>query len=189
VAGPGVVRDMGKTLVALLQATLTGIVTPANVLVATPDSFHNLEPTPNPTCTIFLYRVAVNSVMRNGPRVALGGGATSRPLLPVDLSYLITPWAKDPLDEHLMLGTIMQGLYDRAELGPADLTGMSWGPEDSVQLVLETLTLEEHFCIWDTVEMPYRLSLTYMARILGIASTEQIVAAPIARAIFQAGAP
>ena len=188
-AGPGVVRDMGETLVALLQAALSGIVVPTNVRVATPDSFHDLEPTPQPTCTIFLYRVAVNSVMRNGPRVVLPGGATSRPLLPIDLSYLVTPWAKDPRDEHLMLGTIMQALYDRAELGPADLSGTSWGPDDSVQLVLETLTLEEHFCIWDTVDMPYRLSLTYMARILGIAPTEQIVAAPVVRAIFQAGVP
>jgi hypothetical protein len=188
-AGAGVVRDMGETLVALLQAVLAGIVAPANVRVATPDSFHDLEPTPQPTCTIFLYRVAVNPVMRNGPRVVLGGGATSRPLLPVDLSYLITPWAKDPRDEHLMLGTIMQGLYDRAELGATDMSGTSWGPDDTVQLVLETLTLEEHFCIWDTVDMPYRLSLTYMARIIGIASTERVVAAPVVRTIFQAGAP
>jgi Pvc16 N-terminal domain len=188
-AGHGVVRDMGETLVALLQAALHGLVVPEDVRVATPDSFHELEPTSRPTCTIFLYRVAVNSVMRNGPRVVFGGGATSRPLLPVDLSYLITPWAKDPRDEHLILGTIMQGLYDRAELGPAELTGTSWASEDTVQLVLETLTLEEHFCIWDTVDMPYRLSLTYMARIIGIASTERIVAAPVVRSIVQAGAP
>jgi hypothetical protein len=174
--------------VALLQVILSGLVSPTSVRVATPDSFKALEPTPQPTCTIFLYRVAVNSVMRNGPRVALGGGATSRPLLPVDLSYLITPWAKDPRDEHLILGTILQGLYDRAELGPADLTGPSWAPDDMVQLVLETLTLQEHFCIWDTVEMPYRLSLTYMARIVGIAPSEQIVAAPVVHAIFRAGA-
>jgi hypothetical protein len=188
-AGPSVVRDMGETLMALLQGILSGIVTPSNVQVATPDSFHNLEPTPQPTCTIFLYRVGVNSVMRNGPRVPLGGGATSRPLLPVELSYLITPWAKDPRDEHLMLGTIMQGLYDRAELGVADLTGTSWAVDDTVQLVLETLTLQDHFCIWDTVDMPYRLSLTYMARIIGIAPAEQIVSVPVARAIFAAGAP
>jgi hypothetical protein len=180
---------MGETLVATLQAALSGLVVPANVKIATPDSFHDLEPTPQPTCTIFLYRVAVNSVMRNGPRLSLGGGATSRPLLPIDVSYLITPWAKDPRDEHLMLGTILQALYDHAELGPADLTGASWGPDDSVQLVLETLTLEEHFCIWDTVGMPYRLSLTYMARILGIASAEQLIAPPVVRALFNAGAP
>jgi hypothetical protein len=67
-AGHGVVRDMGETLVALLQAALHGLVVPEDVRVATPDSFHELEPTSRPTCTIFLYRVAVNSVMRNTDR-------------------------------------------------------------------------------------------------------------------------
>ena len=188
-AGPNVIRDMSETLAKLLEAALSGIVSTGNVKVATPDSFHDLEPTPHPTCTIFLYRVGVNSVMRNGPRVTLNNGATTRPLLPMDLSYLITPWAKDPKDEHLMLGLILQALYDHAELGPADLSGASWSPDDSVQLVLETLTIEEHFCIWDTVDMPYRLSLTYMARILGIEPSEQIFAPPVVRAIFAGGRP
>jgi hypothetical protein len=180
---------MGETIVGLLQGALSGIVAPGNVRVATADNFHDLEPPPQPTCTVFLYRIAVNSVMRNGPRVPLQGGATTRPPLPIDLCYLITPWAKDPRDEHLIIGTIMQSLYDRAELGLAELSGASWAPDDSVQLVLEMLTLEEHFCIWDTVGMPYRLSLTYMARIVGISSTERIVAPPVTQVIFQAGAP
>ena len=186
-ASPDVIRDMGATLTQLLQAALSGVVAPTNVVVATPDSFKTLEPTPQPTCTIFLYRVGVNSVTRNGPRVTLNNGNTTRPLLPVDLSYLITPWAKDPRDEHSILGLILQSLYDHAELGIADLSGTSWSPTDSVQLVLETLTLEEHFCIWDTVQMPYRLSLTYMARIIGIESGEQIAAPPVVRAVFQGG--
>jgi hypothetical protein len=83
----------------------------------------------------------------------------------------------------------LQGLYDRAELGSADLTGTSWAPDDSVQLVVETLTLEEHFCIWDTVDMPYRLSLTYMARIIGIAPNERIIAAPVVHSVFRADEP
>jgi hypothetical protein len=180
---------MGETLVSILQAALTGIVAPNNIKIATPDSFQGLQGAPNPTCTIFLYRVAVNPVMRNGLRVQLGPGVTSRAPLPIDISYLITPWSKDPRDEHLILGTILQALYDRAELGAADLSGPSWSAGDTVQLVLETLTLEEHFCIWDTVGMPYRLSLTYMARVLGIASTEQVTAPPVVRALFNAVAP
>lgn len=188
-AGPNVIREMGDTLTQLLQAALDGVVDFGNVKVATPDSFHALEPTPQPTCTIFLYRVGINPVMRNGPRVMLGNGRTARPPLPVDLSYLITPWAKDPRDEHSILGLILQAFYDRSELGPADLVGSSWEPNDSVQLVLETLTLDEHFCIWDTVQMPYRLSLTYMAHIVGIESGEQIDAPPVVRATFQGGIP
>ena len=29
--------------------------------------------------------------------------------------------------------------------------------------------MQEQFCIWDTVKMPYRLSLSYVARIIGMA--------------------
>jgi hypothetical protein len=166
-ASPSVVRDMGETLASVLQTALSGMVAPANVRVATPDIFHELKPTPQPTCTIFLYRVAVNPAPRNELGAPPESG--SRPPLPVDLSYLITPWAKDPRDEHLMLGRILQGLHDRAILGGADLIGASWAPGDTVRLAAEPMTMQEQFCIWDTVEMPYRLSLSYVAQIVGMA--------------------
>ncbi len=166
-ASPSVVRDMGETLASVLQMALSGMVAPANVRVATPDIFHEPKPTPQPTCTIFLYRVAVNPARRNEPLAA--PESVSGLLLPVDLSYLITPWAKDPRDEHLMLGRILRGLHDRAELGGADLVGASWAPGDTARLALEPMTMQEQFCIWDTVKMPYRLSLSYVARILGMA--------------------
>ena len=70
-ASPSVVRDMGETLASVLQTALSGMVAPANVRVATPDIFHELKPTPQPTCTIFLYRVAVNSAARNEPLAGL----------------------------------------------------------------------------------------------------------------------
>lgn len=66
-ASSSVVRDMGETLASVLQAALTGMVASANVRIATPDIFHELKPTPQPTCTIFLYRVAVNPAARSEP--------------------------------------------------------------------------------------------------------------------------
>jgi hypothetical protein len=53
-----------------------------------------------------------------------------------------------------------------------------------VQLVLETLPIEEHFCFWDTVGMPYRLSATYRAQIIGIAPAVVETAPPVTRAVF-----
>jgi hypothetical protein len=181
VASPGVVRDTSATLKQILQSALDGIVTPDNVIISTPDSFKDLS---RPSCTIFLYRVAVNPVMRNGPRVAVKPGVTSKPLLPIDLSYLMTPWGKTPEDEHQILGIVLQALYDNSELGFGSLIGASWLPDDSVQLVLETLPIEEHFCIWDTVGMPYRLSATYRAQIIGIAPAVVDTAPPVTQAVF-----
>ncbi len=188
-AGPHVVREMGETIVEIIRVAVANLVPAENVKIATPDSFRDLATALPPTITVFLYRIGVNSVMRNGPRVSLGNGKTTRPLLPLDLSYLITPWVKDPREQHSVLGVVLQAMYDHAELGPADLVGKSWSPDDSVQLVQETLTLEEHFCIWDTVEAPYRLSLTYMARIVGIRSTEEVVAPPVVQAALRASRP
>jgi hypothetical protein len=181
VASPAVVRDLSATLKQILQNALDGVVTADNVLISTPDSFKEL---PRPSCTIFLYKVAVNSVMRNGSRVVVRPGVTSRPLLPIDLSFLVTPWGKSSLDEHQILGIVLQTLYDNSELGFGSLVGDSWLPDDSVQLVLETLPIEEHFCIWDTVGMPYRLSATYRAQIIGIAPTVVETTPPVTRAVF-----
>lgn len=183
-----VLRDMGDTLVYLLRAGIPGsIVDPANIFVATPDEFKDLNPPAKPTITVFLYRVAVNAEMRNGPRRLLSDGKRSRPLLPLELSYLITPWAKETRDEFRLAGRVLQVLYDRAELGPADLQGTSWAPDDSVQLVLESIPLEEHLRIWDTTELPYRLSLTYQARVVGLEPAEAEEVPPVAEAIFGGG--
>jgi hypothetical protein len=180
VAQADVIRDTASTLVSLLQQGIpSGMVDPTRITVATPDEFEALKDPAHPNVTIFLYRIAVNAAMRNAPRRNIGNGKTTRPLLPLELSFLITPWAKDTRDELRIAGRILQTLYDRAELGPADLSGSSWEGEDTVQLVLESLPLEDHYRIWDAGEVPYRLSLTYMARVVGIAPADALALPPI----------
>jgi hypothetical protein len=185
-----VLRDVGDTLVYLLRAGIPGgIVDPSNIFVATPDEFTDLNPPAKPTVTIFLYRVAVNPDMRNGPRRARSDGKQTRPPLPLELSYLITPWAKETRDESRVAGRVLQVLYDHAELCPADLQGPSWTADDSAQLVLESVPLEEHLRIWDTTGLPYRLSLTYLVRVVGIEPAEAEEMPPVAEAIFGGGPP
>jgi hypothetical protein len=177
-----VVRDMSDTIVALLKSGVPPLVNANDIAIATPDDF---QASPNsPMITIFLYRVTVNPEMRNGPRRTLADGRTTRPLLPLDFHYLITAWAKDDRGELQIIGRILQILYDRAELGPADLQGGSWDRDDSVQLILETLPMEDHYRVWDTTDVPYRLSLTYLARVIGIAPTEITRTAPVVEAVF-----
>lgn len=179
-ASDEVVRDMSDTLIALLKAGVPPLVNANDILLSTPDDF---QATPNaPTVTVFLYRITVNPEMRNGPRRMLADGRVTGPLLPVDLHFMITAWARDTRGELAIAGRILQVLYDRAELGPADLQGASWERDDTVQLVLETLPIEDHYRVWDTTDIPYRLSLTYMARVIGIAATEALRFAPVVEA-------
>ena len=184
----GVIADTGLSLVALLAKGMDGIFPggiSVDVLLETPDKFQrHVSPTGKPTVTVFLYRVAIHSEMRNAARRVLDDGNTTRPLLPMELYYLITPWAAQPQIEHLLVGRILQILYDHSELTRGDLKGESWSPEDSVQLVLESLPNTEHYQIWDTTKLPYRLSLTYMARVVGIEPTVTIRASPIVEVVL-----
>jgi len=178
VAGADVVRDMGETLVFLLRAGIPAL-DPAKIAVATPDEFESLRDPLKPNITIFLYRIAVNAQMRNDPKRVLPNGSIVRQPLPVELSFLITAWAKDTRDELKIIGRILQVLYEKSELGTADLVGASWEKDDTVQLVLDSLPLEDHYRIWDATKVAYRLSLTYVARVVGISPTEVIMPAPV----------
>ena len=181
-ASADVVRDMGDTLVYLLRAGVPPLVNPNDIVLSTPDDF---ESAPNqPTITVCLYRVTINAEMRNGPRRVLPDGRVTRPLLPLELRYLVTAWAKDTRGELQIIGRILQVLYDHAELGPADLQGASWDVDDTVQLVCETLPIEDHYRVWDTTDIPYRLSLTYLARVIGLAPAEAQQFPPVVEATF-----
>jgi hypothetical protein len=182
-AGPDVVRDMGDTIVFLLRAGIPAL-DPAKIAVATPDEFESLRDPLKPNITIFLYRIAVNPQMRNDPKRIRPDGSVIRQPLPVELSFLITAWAKDTRDELKIIGRILQVLYEKSELGAADLVGASWEKDDTVQIVLESLPLEDHYRIWDATKVAYRLSLTYVARVIGIAPTEVITPAPVIDARF-----
>jgi hypothetical protein len=185
-AGPEVVRDMGDTLVTILQAGIPPALVPAaRIMVATPDEFSGLEDPPQPTVTVFLYRTTVVPSVRNAPKRLRADGRVMRQALPLELSYLITPWARQTRDELLIAGRILQVLHDRAELGATDLVGASWEPTDTVQICFESLPLEDHYRIWDANTVSYRLSLTYTARVIHIAATDPIGGPPVISADFE----
>ena len=179
-ASANAVRDTAETLVYLLRAGIPStLVDPLRIAVSTPDAFEALRDPIRPNITVFLYRIAINPQMRNQPPRLLPDGRTARQFLPLELCFLITPWAKETRDELRIIGSILQVFYDRAELGAADLQGDSWEIDDSVQLILESLPLEDHYRIWDANEVPYRLSLTYLTRVVGIAPAEAMSIPPV----------
>lgn len=189
-ASADVLRDMTETILTLLRAGIpTTMVSAANIVAATPDEFTGYVTPTQPTLTVFLYRIALNPQMRNERRRVLPDGRIQRQPLPLELCYLITAWAGQTSDELLILGRVLQVLYDRAELGPANLVGAAWEPGEGVQLVLDTLGLDDHYRIWDAAEVPYRLSLTYMARVVGISPPPGPMPAPVVDALVGRGAP
>jgi hypothetical protein len=179
-----VIRDIGETLLFLLRSSIdTAIVNPNNIELSTPDDFE-ADPA-QPHITIFLYRIAVNSELRNRPRRVLPDGSTTRPLIPLELFYMITPWARSTSDEYRIIGRIIQCMYDNSELGASQFQGTAWEPGDSAQIILESLPIDDHYRIWDASSLPYRLSITYAVRVIGIEPGEAVNYPPVTEAEFR----
>src|SRR5262245_51928595 len=56
--------------------------------------------------SVYLFRVAVNGSVRNLTLRRSPDGRSFRPSLPLDLHYMITPWAQNIEQQHRMLGWV-----------------------------------------------------------------------------------
>ena len=195
------IESTGQTLVRLLQTHVDAVLPLAGVQVqlATTKIFESLERTTRPTITLLLYRAMEHGELRNAPRRVFPDGSTTKPLLPLELCYLVTPWgvrrddtpasdAQAAQEEHRLLGVVLQAFHDRAEIARADLVEDParpvWEPEDGIQLLLESLPVEDHYRIWDSSELAYKLSVTYRARVLGLEPSRRDRDARVADASF-----
>src|SRR5262249_5323752 len=88
--------------------------------------------------SLFLYRVAVNGTLRNRPARVAPDGRRYRPSLPLDLYYLLAPWAETAVKQQRLLGWAMRALEDTAILpaGPLNHPGPdrdTFGPPDAAE--------------------------------------------------------
>ena len=117
--------------------------------------------------SIFLHRITINENCRSATRIQ---DVTNRqPALFLDLHYLFTYWGTDPRAEQTILAWTMLQLQaapilDNSILSPAS----TWDPTESVQLIPADLSLEDILRIWDALGPKYRLSVSYIARIIRI---------------------
>ena len=118
-----------------------------------------------PALSIFLYRVDFNKTMR-----AAWSGVTyhdGQAHLPLDLHFLITPWAGNAEDEHAILGRAMQCLDATPILsGPLLHSSGEWAPNEAVNLVMDEISTEAVMRTFDSLPADYRISVPYIARVV-----------------------
>jgi hypothetical protein len=132
--------------------------------------------------SVYLYRTCISTIRRNYPAKVAPDGRKKRPPLPVDLFYLVTPWAQTPDMEHLLLGWTMRTLEDHAVL-PSTLlnqyTPETFGLDETVEIVGEQLSIQDHTNLWEVARHHVQVSVAYVARVVPIESTEYEDAAPM----------
>jgi hypothetical protein len=117
--------------------------------------------------TIFLHRITINENFRAATRIQ--DDPNKRPVLFLDLHYLVTYWGIDPQAEQTILGWTMQQLQTSPILDNSILTPSNiWDATESIQLVPADLSLEDILRIWDALGPKYRLSVSYIARVVRI---------------------
>ena len=129
--------------------------------------------------SIYLYRVVEDAYTKN-QYPAFGNGAQLRKApLTLDLFYLITPLVGEPRDQQIVLGKVMQVLYDRAILEGSDLVGSLATANEPLRAILNPVTLEETARVWQALELSYRLSVCYVVRVAIVDSTREQYLQPV----------
>lgn len=120
------------------------------------------------TLTLWLYRVSVNEQLRNHSR---SGQSTDVPLH-VDLHYLLTAWSNSADIEQRMMGWAMRTLHEASILDASLLSPDGiWHPDEVIRLAPEELTNEDMLRLWDSIQPHYRLSYSYVARVVSMEPT------------------
>src|SRR5262249_35355212 len=120
--------------------------------------------------SVFLYRVSINGSVRNLTLRRTPDGRRFRPSLPLDLHYLITPWAEDTERQHRILGWVMRMLEDVGPLTASHLNHYigetdTFARTESIDIVCDPLALTDYLTVWDRLrKLPP--SATYVLRML-----------------------
>ena len=139
------------------------------------------------TVTIFLHRLTLNEQVRSVTR--LPDRPTVQPRVFLDLHYLVTYWGTSAEAEQTILSWVMQQLTANPVLDSSMLSSLAnWRADETIQLVPTNLSLEDVLRIWDALGPKYRLSISYLARVVQI-EAEVPAGAPVVATRFQLTQP
>jgi len=174
VAGLAAVNQVGESIVGMLRAR-RDLLAAENRLGPVPAAFDithlsisrlATQPEPAGGCTLSCYRIAMSDhPAQRGPARDPAGATT----LSVDLHYLFAVWASTPADEQAIISWAMLELLAHPVLDRSVLPNDgSWGRDETVQIVPDTISDDALFRLWGVVQRKYRLSTTFRARVVRI---------------------
>ncbi len=176
-------RSIERFLTAcfLADPPVDGSTTSARLVRTEDFEPNNLGALQKPFLSIFMYRVDFNKTTRAGWSAI--SSLDGRGHLPLDLHFLLTPWASDADSELRVLGRAMQALDSTPMLsGPLLFAYGEFATGESVHLVLEDLSTEVVMRTFDSLPTDYKLSVPYIARIVRLDS-KVVTASPLVASV------
>ena len=174
-----VLAEVGQSLINVLwqqiqaDPDLVSLINNSSLISLESPAEHQENSSDPSLLSVYLYRIVEDPYMKNRMSVEGTGGRVRKPPMSIDLYYLITPLLKAPRDQQIVLGKVLQILYDRPTLEGPDLVGSLATSGDVVRVIFNTVPLQEVSWVWQALETPYRLSVTYTVRVALLDSTEE----------------
>lgn len=184
---------VGKSIVSLLDACFAeeepvSSDQPASAILATTEDLKDGDSSslPSTGVSVFIYRVDVDATTRAAWSSVSAVEGVSQ--LPLNLSFLLTPWASNAVHELQILGRAMQCLEDTPILtGPLLDPSGGWAAKEAVQIVLGEITTEEVMRTFDSLPRDYKLSVPYVARVVRLAGKGDQRAAEVRTSAYGVG--
>lgn len=142
--------------------------------------------------SLWLYRITRDEDNLNDPPERITSSLFREPPLPLRLHYLLTP-VVDPGTpnnaeiEQRVLGKVLQSLYGHAAFGGTDLAGDFSGTDTELRTRLEPMSLEDSTRIWNALEQPYQLSISYEVTLVRIDSEIFETRTPVSEVVSKYG--
>lgn len=184
------IHSVGNSIVTYLRNSyppaLAGLDMPACAFELVSSGELAGEPGDATRITLYLYRITVNEHSR---QVHAASAATARPTpLGLDLHFLMSAWAGNARDEHTIVAWAIRQLHmfpilDASSLSPE----AGWGTNEVIQIIPAELSTEDVMRIWDALDPPYRLSVSYIARLVRLDPDAQQHARPVVTTRFAYG--
>jgi hypothetical protein len=189
-ANTAIVRHVTEALLAILRNDLSTVPIPpilpsANIKAAPPEDIDDIT---TETLILYLYQVIESPYLKNsGPRATPLPPIPSPPTidkslvrkdpLAIDLYYLLIPGAPTTpenayLDTYDILGAAMASLHDHGIFTIGDWVPTIPLDEKNLQFRVDFNRMDtgDLIRIWEAVQHPYRLSVSYVVRTLRIES-------------------
>lgn len=172
-AGYAAISATSEAILGLLERAAPG--TPFANLSLAQYGADDLQSPMSTGISLYLYRCVVCGELRNAPPRLGPDGRLRRPPVPLDLHYLVIAWGQ-PLQQQRALAWAARVLADTPIL-PAGLLNHfgpeadTFRPDETVELVLEPLSRQEMFDVWEVAKVHTQPALAYSARMIEIDST------------------
>src|SRR5215510_14847716 len=130
--------------------------------------------------SLYLYRITPAGEIRNYPPRVSPDGRRFRPLLPINLHYILSSWGREALKQQRLLGQAMRILEDTPVIpagilnqgGPEDDT---FRPNETVDLIMQPISIYDKGAVWDVAKPNVQISIGYVARMIGLESQVELV--------------